>query len=247
MSTGYIIGLIGLLLLMFSAALRKSLPFRWEFLVGAYGLILFLGGQYGGLFVAPPERMMGDVARILYVHVPAAWLAMLTYTLAFVGAVAYLLTGRDGWDWFTESATEVGTVLTGLLLALGAIFARPTWGVYWTWDPRLTSSAIMMITFVGVILLRTLITEPNRRALWSSVATILAFVNIPVTYLSVQWWRSMHQVQSTPKTMSEMYVLLLRVNAWAFLFLTVFFIVTRWRIAQAKAAADAPPPLPDIA
>ena len=83
--------------------------------------------------------------------------------------------------------------------------------------------------------------------MWSSVATILAFVNIPVTYLSVQWWRSMHQVQSTPKTMSEMYVLLLRVNAWAFLFLTVFFIVTRWRIAQAKAVADAPPPLPEIA
>ena len=217
--------------------------FAWEHAVGALGLVLFVVGQYLGLFYAPPERMMGDVGRILYVHVPAAWLARVTFTIAFGAALGHLFTGRKGFDWATEAACETGVMLNALLLLLGSLFARPTWGVYWNWDPRLTSSAIMLLTFVGVLLLRSALRDPDRRATWTSVSTILAYVNIPVTYLSVRWWRSLHQVQSSPQTVADTMVLVLRLNAFAFLFLTIWFIARRWRIAARRAAADAPPPL----
>ncbi len=244
--SGYEFGPIGLFLFVALAAMRSRLPFRWEHGIGVYGLALFLYGQYGGLVIAPPERMMGDVARILYVHVPAAWMTMVMFTWAFVGALGALLwrSKRDWFDHLSEAATEVGVVLGCLLLVLGAIFARPTWGVYWTWDPRLTASAIMVLSFVGVILLRALVAERDVRVLWASTATILAFVNIPITYMAVRWWRSMHQLQSSPDTMSDLYVFFLRVNAWAFLALATWFVVRRWRIAHAQALLDAPPELP---
>jgi heme exporter protein C len=220
---------------------------RWEHLVGLLGLVLLIGGHYTGLFVAPPERMMGEVGRILYVHVPAAWLSLVTFTVAFFAALGYLITGRHGYDWAVEAACEVGVLMNALLLVLGSIFARPTWGVWWTWDPRLTSSAVMLITFVGVILLRSAVADPDRRATYSSVSTLLAYVNIPVTYMSVKWWRSLHQIQSSPDTVADTMVWVLRLNAVAFLFVTIWFIARRWRIARAAYMRQAPPPLPSEA
>lgn len=215
----------------------------WEHFVGLLGLVLLLWGWYLGLFDSPREAMMGEVARILYVHVPAAWLAMVTFTIAGIAAMTYVATGRRGADSLVEAACEVGVMECVLLLVLGAIFARPTWGVWWTWDPRLTSSAVMCLTFIGVLLLRVSVKDPSRRALWSSIATILAFVNIPITYMSVKWFRSMHQLQSSPTTMSDDMVFVLRLNAFAFLFLTIWFLARRWRIAEAERDAEAPPPL----
>jgi heme exporter protein C len=217
--------------------------FTWEYAVGLLGLFLITYGQYQALCVVPPEQMMGEVARILYVHVPAAWLALLTFTIAFVAALGFLFTGRMGWDWLVEAACEVGVLMTALLLLLGSIFARPTWGVFWTWDPRLTSSAVMLLTFVGVLLLRSLLSSPEKRATYTSVATILAFINIPVTYLSVKWWRTLHQIQSSPETLSDMYTFVLRINALAFLCITVYFLAQRWRLSARRALEDQPPPL----
>lgn len=247
MIPGYLPGPLGFLLMAVAFLLGRQgkLPVRWEHLVGAYGLLLFVAGQAMGLFWAPSERMMGEVARILYVHVPAAWLSLLVFTFAFVGALGTLFTSRRGWDAFTEATVEVGVVMTSLLLVLGSLFARPTWGVFWTWDPRLTASAVMLLTFVGVVLLRASIVDASSRALWSAAATVVAFANIPITYMSVKWWRSMHQLQSSPNTMSEDMVLVLRLNAWAFLFLCVWFIAQRWRIAMRQASAAEPAPLPE--
>ncbi len=218
--------------------------FAWEHWIGMLGLLLLIAGQYSGLFVSPPEREMGEIVRILYVHVPAAWLTMVTFTIAFVAALGHISTGRAGWDWLVEACCEVGVLLNLLLLMLGSIFARPTWGVWWDWDPRLTSSAVMMLTFIGVLVLRSAVDDSDRRALWSSVATIVAYVNIPVTYFSVRWWRSLHQVQSSPDTVSDMMVGILRLNAFAFLFITIWFLARRWRIAKKLAAAETAPPLP---
>jgi len=136
-------------------------------------------------------------------------------------------------------------MLNALLLILGSIWAKPTWGVWWTWDPRLTSATVMLITFVGVLLLRQAVRDPDRRATWSAVATILAFVNVPVTYMSVKWWRSIHQLQSSPESVSEPMVLVFRLNLAALALVLVWLVVRRWRIAKANAAADAPPPLPE--
>jgi heme exporter protein C len=237
----HLIGLIGIAMMI--GLPRSKAPFAWEHPVGAWGLLWLGVGCSLGLFWAPKELMMGDVGRILYVHVPAAWISLVVFTVGFVCAIGYLMTSKPGWDWAVEAACEVGVLLNALLLVLGSIFGKPTWGVWWTWDPRLTASLVMMLTFIGVILLRGAVRDADRRATWSSVATIVAYLNIPITYMSVRWWATIHQAQSTPDTVDPRMTLVLRMCAWAFLMVAVWFMARRWRIAQAHAIADMPEPL----
>lgn len=227
-----------------SSTSRVPKRFAWEHAVGALGFVLLAIGSYLGLFVAPPERMMGEVGRILYVHVPSAWVSMLAFTGAFVAALGHLFTGRRGFDHAVEAMVEVGVLLAALLLVTGSIFARPTWGVWWSWDPRLTASAVMMLTFVGVLLLRGAVVDVERRATWSSVATVLAYVNIPITWFSVKWWRSLHQTQSDGQSMALTMKWVMYFNTLALLLVAIAFVARRWRIAEAQALAEAPPPLP---
>lgn len=238
----HLIGAIGLGAVV--AFLARQTHFAWEHVVGAWGVTWLTIGCYLGLYWAPKERMMGDVGRILYVHVPAAWIAMLVFTIAFFCAVRFLDSSIMGWDWLVESCCEVGIVLNALLLTLGSIFAKPTWNTWWTWDPRLTASLVMMLTFIGVVLLRNAVREPGKRATWTGVSTIIAFLNIPITYMSVRWWSSMHQQQSTPKTIDPDMTFVMRLCAWAFLMIAIWFIARRWRIAKANAQAEMPDALP---
>jgi heme exporter protein C len=238
----HLIGLIGLGMTL--ALPRMKTPFAWEHPVGGWGLLWLTVGCALGLLWAPKEAMMGDVGRILYVHVPAAWISLVVFTIGFICAIGYLMTGKAGWDWAVEAACEVGVLMNALLLVLGSIFGKPTWGIWWTWDPRLTASLVMMLTFIGVILLRGAVRDPDRRATWSSVATIVAALNIPITYMSVRWWASLHQQQSTPATMNDEMKFVLRICAWAFMMIAIWFMARRWRIAQANALADMPAPLP---
>jgi len=219
---------------------------RWETYLGGLGFLLLLGAHYQGLFVAPPEAMMGDVGRILYVHVPTAWVGLLTYLVAFIAAIGAMLTGKAAWDALVEASVEVGLLLNALLLIQGSLWAKPTWGVYWTWDPRLTTCAIMVVAFGVVLALRKQIDEPARRLTISSVATIVAFVNVPIVYMSVKWWRTLHQNFSSPETVDSAMVTPLRVAAFGMLFLATAFVVRRWRIAlsQLTLEFDAPD-LPD--
>lgn len=206
----------------------KNLP--WEHLVGGLGLALLLAGTYIGLFVAPSERHMGDVQRIMYIHVPSAWATLLCYSAAFYAAVWSLWTARRKWDAAMVGMIEAGVVLNALLLVQGSIWARATWGVWWDWDVRLTTSLIMVLLFAGVLALRSFVEDPDRRASWCAIATIISFVDVPLVYFCVRWWRSLHQVQSSPETVDSAMVLPLRINAFAFIFLAVWFIARRARL-----------------
>ena len=214
----------------------------WELWLGLLGTALLVWSHYTGLFVAPPEAMMGDVGRILYAHVPTAWVGLLTYLVAFIAAIGALATGRAAWDAMVEASVEVGLLLNVLLLVQGSLWAKPTWGVYWTWDPRLTTCAIMVVAFGVVLGLRKQIDEPARRLTMSSAATIVAFVNVPIVYLSVKWWRTLHQPYSSPETVDSAMVTPLRVAAFGMLFLATGFVVRRWRIslAELRYEFDAP-------
>jgi heme exporter protein C len=213
-----------------------------------FGVLLLLVGSYLGLFVAPRERYMGDVQRIMYVHVPTAWNAMLAFTFAFVCAVAWLWKGRWRWDSRLEASLEVGVVLAGLLCMQGSIWARPTWGVWWDWDPRLTTTAVLLLAFVGIIALRSFVDDPAQRATWSAVATVIAYVDVPIVYFSVRWWNSLHQVQSSPATVSPAFYLPLRLNAFGILFVMAGFITLRAGLARRRLSLHlAPPPLPEAA
>ena len=216
---------------------------RGPYLSAALGFALLAAGSYWGLFVAPKETYMGDVQRIMYVHVPTAWNAMLAFTFAFACAIASLVRGGYRWDARLEAAMEVGVVLASLLCLQGAIWAKPTWGVWWDWDPRLTTTAVMVFAYSGIIALRGFVDDPNRRAVWSAVAAIIAFVDVPIVYFSVKWWNSLHQMQSSPETVSRAFHWPLRVNAFGVLFLMCGLIALRTRVASMRLERElAPPP-----
>ncbi|MCB9662756.1 MAG: cytochrome c biogenesis protein CcsA [Alphaproteobacteria bacterium] len=239
-----VLAILVIALLNVRAGRRPWYLARWEDAFGLVGLCLLLDGQYMGLVDAPRERMMGEVGRILYVHVPSAWLTMVAFTLTCLFAIGFLVTGWRSLDLLVESAAEVGVALGIVLQLTGMLFARPTWGVYWDWDPRLVSTAVMLLSFIGVLTLRSLLTDPDQRANLTSAGAILATTSMIVTYFSVRWWRSLHQMQSSPDTVASPMVLVLRINAFAMLFLFTWLLVRRWRLARALAARDEAPPLP---
>jgi heme exporter protein C len=210
----------------------------------ALGALVLVVGSYIGLFRAPSEAYMGDVYRIMYVHVPTAWNTMLAFTFAFVCALLFLLKGDFKWDSRHEAAVEVGVVFSLLLCMQGSIWARPTWGVWWDWDPRLTTTAVMLFAFSGILALRKFVDDPVQRATWSAVATIVAYVDVPIVYFSVRWWNSLHQMQSSPETVSAPFIIPLRTNAFGVLFLMTGLIMLRSRVAALRLEQELAPPLP---
>lgn len=205
---------------------------------GLVVLVALVAAQVFGFLTSPPDRDMGHLQKIMYVHVPAAWNAFIAFFVVFVASVAYLWGGNLRRDLLAAAAAEAGAVLTALTLALGSIWGRPTWGVWWTWDPRLTSTAVLLVVFVGYLALRSFIDDPERRARWSAVVGILGFVNVPVVYLSVRWWRTIHQVQSAPSTVDPAYAWGLRLNALAFLLALLYFVALRYRAARLEQRVD---------
>ncbi|HUG54979.1 MAG TPA: cytochrome c biogenesis protein CcsA [Vicinamibacteria bacterium] len=211
------------------------------------GVALLLVGSYWGLFVAPQETFMGDVQKIMYVHVPTAWNSMLALTFAFTCALMWLLRGGWKWDARLEAAIETGVMLTILLCVQGSIWAKPTWGVWWDWDPRLTTTAVMGFAFGGILALRRFVDDPVKRATWSAVAAVIAFADVPIVYYSVRWWNSLHQLQSTPDTVSRAFHWPLRINAFGVLFLMSGMIALRARVATLRLEDELAPPLPQSA
>lgn len=207
---------------------------RLPYIFLALGAAFLLCGSYVGLFIAPPAQYMGDVQRIMYVHVPTAWNWMLAVLFAFGTAIAYLSTSNMKWDSRAEAGLEVSALLAFLLCFQGSIWAKPTWGVWWDWDPRLTSVAVLLFATLGIIALRNFVDDPVKRAVWSAVATIIASVDLPIVYFSVKWWNSLHQQQSTPETVSSEFYVPLRLNAFGVLFLMIGFIMLRTRVAALR-------------
>ncbi|NVJ10144.1 cytochrome c biogenesis protein CcsA [Myxococcus sp. AM001] len=204
----------------------------------ALALAVLAAGWWLGLAWAPPDREMGDVQRIMYVHVPLQWVAMVAMAINFVVAIGYLMKASWKLDATAEASAEIGLVLGTAGMITGAIWGRPTWGVYWSWDPRLTSQAIMLVTYTGYLVLRRFVEDPEKRATWSAVVAIIGAINLPIVWFSVRWWRSLHQVQSTPKTVDPEMTLALRVSAFGMLFLTIWFLVQRYRQALAERQAE---------
>nr|WP_224362343.1 cytochrome c biogenesis protein CcsA [Hyalangium versicolor] len=209
-----------------------------HFTLPTYALLLIGIGHYVGLAVAPPDREMGDVQRIMYAHVPAVWNALLALTFNFVCSVTYLF--KQSWktDSLAEASAEVGLLFGAVGVLLGAIWGRPTWGVYWTWDPRLTTAAIMLVAYMGYLALRRFVEDPEKRATWSAVVGIIAAVDLPIIWFSVKWWRSLHQQQSSPSTTDPAFWLPLRMSAYGFLALVAYFMMVRYRIAMAERNAE---------
>ena len=211
---------------------------RWLDWFGVLALVAVIGAQVHGVLTSPPDRDMGDLQKIMYVHVPSAWNAFMAFFVVAVASLLYLWKGQEKHDLLAASAAEAGTLFTGLTLALGSIWGRPTWGVWWTWDPRLTSTAVLFLVFVGYLALRSFVEDSDRRAQWSAAVGLLGALNVPIVYMSVKWWRTLHQMQSSPSTVDPEYVIGLRTNGIALLLLLIYFIMKRYQAAQTERAAE---------
>ena len=196
-------------------------------------LIAGLGAAFG---YAPREAVQGNVQRIMYLHVPAVLTAYLAFALVFVGSVGYLLTRRTGWDRLALAAAEPGVLFTGITIASGSIWGKPTWGTWWTWDARLTSTAVLFLVYVGYLLLRGMVDEPDRRARAAAVVGILGAANIPIVHFSVKWWRALHQPSTIlgpePSPIAAPIATTLLINWIAFTLLFAYLLAERMEIAR---------------
>jgi heme exporter protein C len=149
---------------------------------------------YMAFVYAPKEATMGHVQRIFYFHVGAAWTAFLAFFVVFLGGLAYLRTRDRRWDALALSSAEIGVLFTTVTLATGSIWAKPAWGAWWTWDPRLTTTTVLWLIYVSYLILRSTIDEPERRARFAAVVGIVGFVDVPIVFLSIRLWRTIHPV-----------------------------------------------------
>jgi heme exporter protein C len=202
----------------------------WATLVGLAGTAVL------GLLVVPADAEQGDVQRLMYVHVPAAWLAYLSFTVVFVASVAYLRTGRIRWDRMAVASAEIGVLFCTLTLVLGSLWGRPVWGTWWTWDPRLTTTVVLLLVYVGYLSLRRVADSPSRRAHWSAVVGVVGFVDVPIVHMSVVWWRSLHQeatvVRPGAPTMDGSMLVALLVGTVAFSLAYSYLMAVRMRVGR---------------
>jgi heme exporter protein C len=165
---------------------------------------LLLRNLYTIVLVLPDEASQGPVYRILFFHVPAWWTAFLAVTASAIASILYLVTRKLKWDALAVSFTEVGVVFLLIGLMLGSIWGRVAWGIWWTWDARLTSSLILVVLYASYLSLRSSIDEPHRRALISSAFSLFAFADVPIVWYSIRWWRTQHPqpMQLEPEMMT---------------------------------------------
>lgn len=207
--------------------------------LGIFTALYFVAAQVYAFVTSPPvPNGMGHLQKIMYVHVPAAWAGMIAFLVVFVVSIMFLIRKRSGYDLYAAAAVEVGVIMTALALVLGSIWGRPTWGKWWAWDPRMTTTAVMLLIYVGYLALRGFTEDEEQRARWSAAIGVIAFLNVPIVWYSVQWWVSLHQPQSTRESMSDVYWTGLLLNAVAFLLLFVYLSLNRYYVARIERAVE---------
>ncbi|PYN47896.1 MAG: cytochrome C assembly protein [Candidatus Rokuibacteriota bacterium] len=212
-------------------------------LLGGVTLAGLVAGLVMGFAIAPREATQGNVQRIMYLHVPSVWVAYLAFAVVLVASIVYLVRRAEAADRLAHASAEVGVLFTGLTIATGSIWGKPTWGTWWTWDARLTTVSILFVMYLGYLLLRGMIEDRERGARFAAVLGIVAAFNIPLVHFSVYWWRTLHQppslVKPGPGTMPGIIVTALLVNFAAFTLLYAYFVTRRARVLRLEAEAEA--------
>ncbi len=212
-------------------------------LLGGVTLAGLVAGLVMGFAIAPREATQGNVQRIMYLHVPSVWVAYLAFAVVLVASIVYLVRRAEAADRLAHASAEVGVLFTGLTIATGSIWGKPTWGAWWTWDARLTTVSILFVMYLGYLLLRGMIEDRERGARFAAVLGIVAAFNIPLVHFSVYWWRTLHQPPSLmkpgPGTMPGVIVTALLVNFAAFTLLYAYFVTRRARVLRLEAEAEA--------
>ncbi len=190
------------------AVTTKTGGFNWGYPLTIISGILMLTALYMALAWAPDAVNLGTPAeryaqRIFYFHVPSAWLGFLAFIVAAVVAVLYLITRNERWDIWGLASVEIGIAFFTMVLASGSIWAKPTWNVWWTWDPRLTISTICLLLYIGYIMLRGAVESPERRARFAAVYALIAATSVPINWMAIRWWRTIHPAVIAPAKNTE--------------------------------------------
>lgn len=186
-----------------------------------------------GLVLSHPEVDQRDAVRLMYVHLPSIAVAYLGYAITLVASILYLRNGSVFWDLLAAAAAEIGVVFTAFLLITGALWGKPTWGVYWQWDPRLTSTTVLFVMYLGYLAVRRLDLPPEVRSRRAAILGIVSFVNVIIVHYSVQWWRGLHQGQTLgiDTKMDDTMLFSLFLSTVAFLLIGAWLLIHRFRVA----------------
>jgi heme exporter protein C len=211
----------------FYALAGAIVPWAWLLAAG-----FAIAGLYIGFFVAPTDATQGDSYRIIFLHVPTAWMSMLLYlVMAFWAAIGWAFKARSA-SMLARAIAPTGAMFTFLALWTGALWGKPTWGTWWVWDARLTSELILLFLYLGYIALVNAIDEPRRADQAGALLALVGVVNIPIIYFSVRWWNTLHQgatisATAAPKMASTMLtaMLLMTIACWAYAFAVIFMRV----------------------
>jgi len=147
---------------------------------------------YLAFHYAPVEKSMGIIQKIFYLHLPSAFSSFIALGICFYANLMYVFKRQPKWDWLGVSAAEAGLAFISVVLVTGPIWAHPVWGIWWTWDARLTLTFVLWLLYISYLLLRSMLEEPDKRALFSALFGIFAFLDVPLVYFSIRWWRTQH-------------------------------------------------------
>ena len=209
---------------------------RNQLFLGFSGL-LFLFNLYLIFFDAPTEQVMGNIQRLFYFHLPTVWVGFLAFFIVFVSSIAYLLKRDPVWDWRAHAAGEAGIVFLTVAIVTGAIWAKPVWGVWWIWDPKLTTTFILWVIYIGYMMVRAYAPGGERGARWAAVVGIVGFVDVPIVYYASELWRSLHpELVTGPFAETGGLEVAMRTTLYFSLcaFTLVFIYLFRERIAQRR-------------
>lgn len=229
-----------------SSAVGKSTMLYWRWLddkkitpiaraLGIIAIVNIAVGLYMALFYAPTEKTMGDVQRIFYFHVPSAWVGFLAFFVVFVASIMFLWKRERKWDALALSAAEIGVVFITLVLLTGPMWAKKAWGVFWVWDARLTTSLILWLIYIGYLMLRST-ADDQRRARFAAVLAIVGFIDVPIIFVSVQIWRTMHPelLIGSEGGLAPQMTQTLMVCLLSFTWLFAHLLIQRLRLEQAR-------------
>jgi len=200
---------------------------------------LMVVAGYAALYVAPDEKTMHAIQRIFYFHVPSAICSFVAFFIVFIANFAYLSTRQPKWDWLGVAGAEVGVVCSTIVLITGPIWAHPVWGIWWTWDARLTSTFVMWLLYTAYLLLRGFLDDPQRKAMFSAVFGIFAFLDVPLVYFSNRLWRTQHPqpviLGGSNSGLDPMMGKVLLISFVAVLCITAVLIADRYRLERLRS------------
>jgi heme exporter protein C len=211
-------------------------------ILGGVSMLLVIAAAYAAFYIAPEERTMGLLQRIFYFHAASAWAGMDAFFVCFLANLLYIWKRNPRYDWVGVSSAEVGLAFITVVLITGPIWAKPAWGIWWTWDARLTSTFVLWLLYISYLLLRSLIEEQDRRALLSALFGVFAFLDVPLVYFSIRWWRTQHPApvimggpgSGLDPTMNKVFFF----SVLAMHVLMAFLIVERTAVEKVKSEVD---------